>query len=128
MLTVQELAPVTVYNVSGSSPLLIVADHAGNSIPHWLGRLGVSESDMERHIGWDIGIAAGCHVLADALDATLILQNYSRLVIDCNRPNVSSPRNGRLAAANGSFPPTVISYFCLTRFVQCSARRPWVFV
>jgi predicted N-formylglutamate amidohydrolase len=85
MLTVQELAPVTVYNVSGSSPLLIVADHAGNSIPHWLGRLGVSESDMERHIGWDIGIAAVCHVLADALDATLILQNYSRLVIDCNR-------------------------------------------
>jgi predicted N-formylglutamate amidohydrolase len=86
LLAADELAPVTVYNEGGSSPLLIVADHAGNSIPRWLGRLGVSESEIERHIGWDIGIAAVCRVLADALDATLIQQNYSRLVIDCNRP------------------------------------------
>jgi predicted N-formylglutamate amidohydrolase len=82
----EERAPVTVYNEGGSSPLLIVADHAGNSIPRLLGRLGVSESEIEHHIGWDIGIAAVCRVLADALDATLIQQNYSRLVIDCNRP------------------------------------------
>jgi predicted N-formylglutamate amidohydrolase len=86
LLAADELAPVTVYNEGGSSPLLIVADHAGNSIPRRLGRLGVSESEIERHIGWDIGIAAVCRVLADALDATLIQQNYSRLVIDCNRP------------------------------------------
>ena len=86
LLAADELAPVTVYNEGGSSPLLIVADHAGKSIPRWLGRLGVSESEIECHIGWDIGIAAVCRVLADALDATLIQQNYSRLVIDCNRP------------------------------------------
>jgi predicted N-formylglutamate amidohydrolase len=85
-LTAEELAPVTVHNEGGSSPLLIVADHAGNSIPRWLCRLGVSEAEIERHIGWDIGIAGVCRVLADALDAALILQNYSRLVIDCNRP------------------------------------------
>ena len=29
---------------------------------------------------------ASCGCLADALDATLIQQNYSRLVVDCNRP------------------------------------------
>ena len=34
----------------------------------------------------DIGIAGLGRLLADALDATLIQQNYSRLVIDCNRP------------------------------------------
>ena len=35
----------------------------------------------------DIGIAGdSAGLLANALDATLIQQNYSRLVIDCNRP------------------------------------------
>ena len=38
-----------------------------------------------RHIGWDIGIAAVSPLVADALDATLVQQNYSRLIIDCNR-------------------------------------------
>lgn len=41
---------------------------------------------MQRHIGWDIGAAGVALKLADALDATLIMQPYSRLVIDCNRP------------------------------------------
>ena len=85
LLTADEPAPVTVHNENGSSPLLIVADHAGNSFPRALGRLGVPESECERHIAWDIGIAAVCRLLADALDATLVQQNYSRLVIDCNR-------------------------------------------
>jgi predicted N-formylglutamate amidohydrolase len=81
-----EPAPVTVINAAGSSPLLIVADHAGNRIPRALGTLGVSDVERARHIGWDIGIAPVCRMLADALDACLIQQNYSRLVIDCNRP------------------------------------------
>ena len=86
LLAADEPAPVTVRNENGTSPLLIVADHAGNSMPHSLGRLGIAETECERHIAWDIGIAAVCGLLADALDATLIQQNYSRLVIDCNRP------------------------------------------
>ena len=85
LLAVDEPAPVTVHNENGASPFLIVADHAGNSMPRALGRLGVPESECERHIAWDIGIAAVCRVVADTLDATLVQQNYSRLVIDCNR-------------------------------------------
>ena len=42
--------------------------------------------DYRRHIAWDIGIAGLARLLADQLDANLIKQNYSRLVIDCNRP------------------------------------------
>jgi N-formylglutamate amidohydrolase len=38
-----------------------------------------------RHIAWDIGIGAVCRLVADALGATLVQQNYSRLVIDYNR-------------------------------------------
>jgi len=51
-----------------------------------LGRLGIAEAECERHIAWDVGIAGLGRLLADALGATLIQQNYSRLVIDCNRP------------------------------------------
>ena len=78
-------SPVTLYNEAGRSPFLIVADHAGNLIPRVLGRLGISESECERHIAWDIGIAGVSRLMADALDATVVQQNYSRLVIDCNR-------------------------------------------
>jgi predicted N-formylglutamate amidohydrolase len=81
LLATDELAPVTVHNENGESPFLIVADHAGNSMPRALGRLGVSETDCERHIG----IATVSRLTADALDAILVQQNYSRLVIDCNR-------------------------------------------
>ena len=86
LLAADEPAPVSVYNEGGKSPFLLVADHAGNLIPRALGRLGVAEGDWQRHIAWDIGIAGVARALAEALDATLIQQNYSRLVIDCNRP------------------------------------------
>jgi predicted N-formylglutamate amidohydrolase len=86
LLAADEPSPVSVQNAGGASPLLLVADHAGVASPRALGRLGVAASDWERHIAWDIGIAGLARLLSDALDAMLIRQNYSRLVIDCNRP------------------------------------------
>jgi predicted N-formylglutamate amidohydrolase len=86
LLAADEPPPVSVHNAGGASPLLLVADHAGNAIPRALGRLGVAAPDWERHIAWDIGIAGVGRMLADALGAMLIRQNYSRLVIDSNRP------------------------------------------
>ncbi|MFG1462588.1 N-formylglutamate amidohydrolase [Xanthobacter sp. DSM 24535] len=85
-LGADEPAPVTVHNARGRSPFLLVADHAGDAMPRVLGRLGLPQSECRRHIAIDIGIAGVSRALADALDATLIQQNYSRLVIDCNRP------------------------------------------
>jgi predicted N-formylglutamate amidohydrolase len=86
LLGADELAPVSVHNAGGKSVFLLVADHAGNLIPRALRRLGIAAADCERHIAWDVGIAGLGRLLADALDATFIQQNYSRLVIDCNRP------------------------------------------
>jgi predicted N-formylglutamate amidohydrolase len=86
LLAADEPAPVSVHNAKGQSPFLLVADHAGNLVPRALGTLGVAEEELRRHIAWDIGIAGLGLLLADALDATLIQQNYSRLVIDANRP------------------------------------------
>ena len=70
---------------SGESPFLLAADHAGRRIPRALGSLGISEAELSRHIGWDIGIWAVTTHLADALATIAIGQAYSRLVIDCNR-------------------------------------------
>jgi predicted N-formylglutamate amidohydrolase len=86
LLAADEPAPVSVHNANRMSVFLLVADHAGNLIPRALCGLGIAAADRERHIAWDIGIAGLGRFLADALDATFIQQNYSRLVIDCNRP------------------------------------------
>jgi predicted N-formylglutamate amidohydrolase len=70
----------------GSSSFVLVADHASNRVPAQLGDLGLSVPELARHIGWDIGIARVGHYLSEALDACFVMQQYSRLVIDCNRP------------------------------------------
>jgi predicted N-formylglutamate amidohydrolase len=86
LLAAGDPPPVTVHNGGGRSPFFLVADHAGNTFPRTLGRLGIPAAEAERHIALDIGIAGLSRMVADALDAALIQQNYSRLVIDCNRP------------------------------------------
>jgi predicted N-formylglutamate amidohydrolase len=85
LLAVDEPSAVTVVNEGGTSPFLIVADHAGKRMPRRLGQLGLSAADRDRHIAWDIGIGAVCDLMAKTLDAVVIKQTYSRLVIDCNR-------------------------------------------
>jgi predicted N-formylglutamate amidohydrolase len=78
--------PFELLNPHGASPWLFTADHAGQAIPRALGDLGLPPGGIDRHIGWDIGIAGVARQLAAMLDAWTILQTYSRLVIDCNRP------------------------------------------
>ena len=91
LLDDDEPPPYRVENQTGKAVLFFTADHAGRRIPRVLGDLGVSEAEMERHIAWDIGIGGVTTRLARLLDATAVLQIYSRLVIDCNRrPEVPS--------------------------------------
>jgi predicted N-formylglutamate amidohydrolase len=91
MLDANEPSPYQVLRQAAPSPFLLTADHAGLVIPRALGDLGVSEVDRHRHIGWDIGIAGVTMRLSETLDATAVLQTYSRLAIDCNRrPDVPS--------------------------------------
>ena len=91
LLESDDPSPVRVFREDGRSDLFLTADHAGRAIPRRLGRLGLPESELDRHIAWDIGIAGVTERLSAALDATAVLQTYSRLVIDCNRdPTVPS--------------------------------------
>jgi predicted N-formylglutamate amidohydrolase len=86
LLAGDEVPPVLEENAAGRSPFLLTCDHYGRLIPRALGDLGLPESELTRHIAWDIGIAGVAEALSRALDAQLIAQRYSRLVIDCNRP------------------------------------------
>ena len=73
-------------NETGASPYVLVCEHASNRVPKLLGNLGLSAEDMQRHIAWDIGADGVSRLLSRLLDAPLVLQRYSRLVYDCNRP------------------------------------------
>lgn len=86
LLSAEDVPPVQEFNESGRSPFFLTGDHYGRLIPRALGDLGVPETELTRHIAWDIGIAGVAEQLAKHLDAHLIVQRYSRLVIDCNRP------------------------------------------
>jgi predicted N-formylglutamate amidohydrolase len=85
LLAPDEPSPVRILQPDGKSDLLLAADHAGRLIPRALGTLGLDKVERGRHIAWDIGIAGVTEQMAELLDATAILQVYSRLVIDCNR-------------------------------------------
>src|SRR5882724_9973971 len=85
LLGADDPPPVRVLRPEGRSDFLLTADHAGRAIPRRLGTLRLPDSELMRHIAWDIGIAGVTERLSEALDATAVLQVYSRLVIDCNR-------------------------------------------
>jgi predicted N-formylglutamate amidohydrolase len=91
LLDPDEPDPVALENESGGSVFFLTCDHAGRAIPRRLSSLGLPEGELARHIAWDIGIGAVGQRLSQLLDAPVILQTYSRLVIDCNRdPDVPS--------------------------------------
>jgi predicted N-formylglutamate amidohydrolase len=90
-IAADEPPPFTAAHRNGRSNFVIVVDHASARIPRQLGTLGVAPSELQRHIAWDIGALAVATRVAAALDAPLVAQNYSRLVIDCNRdPTVAT--------------------------------------
>lgn len=75
-----------IVNPAGRSAVLLTADHGGRAIPRCLGDLGLSDRQLASHGAWDLGVDGLGLLLAARLDAFLILHNYSRLVIDANRP------------------------------------------
>src|SRR5690606_20228122 len=46
----------TVVTPAGRSRFVLLADHAGQRVPARLGGLGLPQAELDRHIGWDIGI------------------------------------------------------------------------
>ncbi|ANH98795.1 N-formylglutamate amidohydrolase [Pseudomonas koreensis] len=78
-----------VYNLSredSSHPLILVCEHASRYIPEALNNLGLDDAAAREHIAWDIGALQLAEALSEKLGATLLSANYSRLLIDLNRP------------------------------------------
>ncbi|MGH9562546.1 MAG: N-formylglutamate amidohydrolase [Terracidiphilus sp.] len=91
LLAAGEPHPCIEIGRQGRSNFVIMVDHAGRRIPRRLQDLGLPESQLQRHIAWDIGALGVARQVAAALDAPLVAQSYSRLVIDCNRdPKVAA--------------------------------------
>lgn len=64
LLGADDPAPFTVHNPQAASPWLLIADHAGQRVPARLANLGLPQFELDRHIGWDIGIAQVTRLLA----------------------------------------------------------------
>ena len=91
LLEADEPPPFEAIRLDGASVFVILVDHASLRIPRRLGDLGLPAGELQRHIAWDIGALSVARRMSALLDAPLIAQNYSRLVIDCNRdPRVPS--------------------------------------
>jgi predicted N-formylglutamate amidohydrolase len=65
--------------------LLLVADHAMRRFPPAYGTLGLPESELQRHIAYDIGVEALTRALATQLQVPAVMATFSRLLIDANR-------------------------------------------
>ncbi|MGB7204149.1 MAG: N-formylglutamate amidohydrolase [Anderseniella sp.] len=68
-----------------SKAVLLLADHARNTLPTEYGSLGLPLSEFERHIAYDIGVEAVLTGLAVRLDVPAVMSCFSRLLIDPNR-------------------------------------------
>lgn len=82
----QDQKPFAVVNPNGRAPVVLVCEHASNSIPPELDNLGLGPAALVSHIAWDPGAGAVAAYVSAALDAALIIGTVSRLVYDCNRP------------------------------------------
>lgn len=85
LLGPEDPAPVGILNEESASRFFLICDHAGNVLPRRSAGLGLPRAELDRHIGIDIGALGVARALAERLDATLIFQRYSRLLVDCNR-------------------------------------------
>jgi len=103
---------VSVENPDAPGTVLLVCEHANNTIPQEYHALGLTEAQRQMHIAWDPGALGIARGLAKRLNATLVAANVSRLVYDCNRApdapgacaatseDQTIPGNANLAAAD----------------------------
>ena len=90
MLGSFEAPPYELLRGEALAPQLVVCDHASGRIPRVLNHLGLESEHCESHIALDIGAGDLARALSKRLDATAVLCNYSRLVVDCNRARSDS--------------------------------------
>ena len=96
--------PVTIVNPEGAAPFVLVCEHASNYVPARYGRLGLLESELLRHIAWDVGAADLTRGLAERLDATAFLPGVA--FIDRLQPAARFADLNSRSSAKSPFPAT----------------------
>ncbi|WP_370637992.1 N-formylglutamate amidohydrolase [Croceicoccus sp. Ery15] len=64
--------------------IVLVSDHASNRVPDDM-ELGITQAQLDDHIGWDIGVAGVADRMARRHGIAAHLGNVSRLVVDLHR-------------------------------------------
>ncbi len=82
--------PFLILPAKSHSPVFCFCDHATHYIPKEYDDLGLSKSELNRHIGWDIGAAALTRQFCKTFGAAGLLAGFSRLLIDPNRDEASA--------------------------------------
>ena len=77
--------PYFIYNKNEDSKIILLCDHASKVIPRKYKNLGLSQKNINKHIGCDIGALKLAKIISKKINSTLIYSGYSRLLIDCNR-------------------------------------------
>jgi predicted N-formylglutamate amidohydrolase len=80
----ETFAPV-VERETATGRIVVVCEHASNTIPARWDDLGLTQAQRQAHIAWDPGALNVARGLAERLDGVLVHAPVSRLVYDCNR-------------------------------------------
>lgn len=83
---VEDVQTLAIIRAAGAGRMVLVCEHASNTMPPAYHGLGLKADVLASHIAWDpgaLGVALG---LSELMDAPLVAQNVSRLIYDCNRP------------------------------------------
>ena len=78
-------APFDIIEGDRKRGIVLVADHAHRELPEEYGDLGLPATEFDRHIAYDIGVAAVTARLAGLLGVPAVMARFSRLLIDPNR-------------------------------------------
>ncbi len=77
---------VEILNPNGAAPVVMVCEHASNSIPDQFINPLPDSVMLSKHIAWDPGARTLALELSSLFDAPLVCSKISRLIYDCNRP------------------------------------------
>ncbi len=80
-----ETPPFRTIEGDWSRGVLVICDHAENTLPSRYGTLGLRPEDLNRHIAYDLGAMEVAEGLAKRLGVPALLTRFSRLLIDPNR-------------------------------------------
>lgn len=100
-------------NGDARTGIILMCDHATNHVPEGYDNLGLTDSNLEEHIAYDIGAEAVTRKICDLMGVSAVLGPVSRLLIDCNREDnrrslVPAESDGVVIPANQDLTPASI--------------------